>query len=353
MRPATVLCALVAGSAVRVLLSALPPFRRRRLRREQVRAEGAAAAAAADTEPAPTAPSPRRRRRRPAPPPGAKCARLAEVAALLDERAPPVCAKVWLRNAPRPDEYECTFCLEPVRPVKDVFVRETPCGHVFHAPCLERWVFFTADICLDWTQYSLADDGSIDAHARPPSCPNCSADLGVLPESLVRTVVLTSVARSLSLRDLVTAAEMYDGGLVYRTSGDTMATSVAPAAPATYPAATPSIVSSSATSLANPRREEASASTVPTSYASNFPPRRDSTTSEPHLPAVAFVAPQDDVVHVLSRRSLSDELTVSRAGRRQGTSSDRAPRRRRRTPWHSRLSQTDLTATRVVLQASS
>lgn len=55
---------------------------------------------------------------------------------------------------------------------------------------------------------------------RPPICPNCTAVLPVLPEHMVKRVMLTSVARSLNLRDLATATVMYEAGLVFRVGAN-------------------------------------------------------------------------------------------------------------------------------------
>lgn len=146
--------------------------------------------------------NPRRRPRALPPPP-----RHAEVATALDRcapRAPPAAGR----------GRDCTFCLERADSAGEV--RVTACEHVFHAACLEEWVFYAADRFLDWRQYCLGDDGTVEATVSPPSCPNCARDLCVVPEPLVRTAILTSIARSLSLRDLVAAAEMYDAGLVGR-----------------------------------------------------------------------------------------------------------------------------------------
>lgn len=245
---------------------------------------------------------------------------------------------IWARAHPRREQAECTFCLDIIRPSRSVSVRETQCGHSFHAGCLERWVFYTADICLDWTQYSLADDGAIDAHVRPPTCPNCAADLRVIPERLVRQVVLTSVARSLSLRDLAAAEEMYDAGLVYRAStaqGDGVA----------RPSSVPLRLVA--------RREEAvsvpAAAPPAMPVGRAFAVRRDSTVSEPYLPAMAFVAHTELVVHAMSRRSLPDSFAAPRTGQRSGGAEGRGVRRGRARRTEGELALT----TRVVLQASS
>lgn len=107
---------------------------------------------------------------------------------------------------------ECTFCLETIRIRHPI--RCTPCGHSFHPMCLQKWVLYSAETALSWRSYSLADDGSIVSTARPPVCPNCSADLHVLPERRVKAAMLTAVARALSVPNLAIAAEMYDAGLV-------------------------------------------------------------------------------------------------------------------------------------------
>jgi RING-like zinc finger len=133
------------------------------------------------------------------PPPG--------VAVRLDAAAPVVRATPHHAAAD-----ECTFCLGRVR--ARTRVRVTRCGHVFHRECLEQWVYHCADECLNWANYSLAADGRIDGGKPPPSCPNCAADLGVLGPEDVKQTLLVAVARSLSLRDVALAAELYDNGLV-------------------------------------------------------------------------------------------------------------------------------------------
>lgn len=342
MRPATLVVALVAGTAVRILLSVLPPFRRRRNRARLRRQNGTNLVEAPST----TALT-HQHHRSPASLSIAKRAHLAEVAALLNRRAPPVRADIWhSATVPNRPDPECTFCLEQIRPLKHHLLRETPCNHIFHAACLEQWVFYTAETCLDWTQYTLSDDGSIDLHARPPSCPNCSADLSVLPDRLVRSVMLVSVARSLSLRDLATAAEMYDAGLVYRAGTDSARASPSSAAPASRSAPSlPSVATQPEDTGAQVQQVQ------PVPNQGSFPPRRDSTMSEPYLPATAFVTRQDHAVHALSRRSLPDEHTVSRPRSVSATGSsehDSRGRRRRR-----RLGRAELAAGRLVLQASS
>ena len=192
MRPVSLVIAIAAGTAVRFLLRKLPPFRRRR----RIRSRQSSSSAQSAT---------------------LKRIRHPQIQALLDQNAPQISAHEWQSKQLTAGQVECTFCLETIRPSSDC-LRVTGCSHVFHAHCLEQWVMYTADSCLDWHHYTLSDDGSIESHVRPPTCPNCSADLNVLPPKLVRNVMLTSVARSLSLRDLSAAAEMYDAGLVYRAA---------------------------------------------------------------------------------------------------------------------------------------
>lgn len=39
------------------------------------------------------------------------------------------------------DGYECSICLEIIH--ADAKIRDLPCGHAFHVPCVDRWL-------LDW-----------------------------------------------------------------------------------------------------------------------------------------------------------------------------------------------------------
>lgn len=108
---------------------------------------------------------------------------------------------------------ECTFCLDAIHNGKQV--RITPCNHAFHTSCLEQWVLFKAEHCLNWRHYSLRDDGKVECLVRKPTCPNCATELQVVPELLIRSVVLVSVARSLSLGCVRAAQEMINAGLVW------------------------------------------------------------------------------------------------------------------------------------------
>lgn len=289
--------ALVAGTAVRLLVTAFPRFRNRRRLRAHANAHQRAP----------------KRLRHP------------HILALLDQRAPIIRADHWRRRNP---ETDCTFCLEAIRPSR-ISLRVTPCRHVFHASCLEQWVLYTADICLDWHQYSLSDDGSIKSSARHPSCPNCSADLQVVPHHLLKKVVLTSIARSLSLSDLSAAAEMYDAGLVYRAGP-------AHSAPSTRRR---SVVTSAATSHSrNPQR-----------YSRPVPRyvRQDSTVSEP--PEGLNIA--NAHARQRTRHSLPEEMVASVPPPATGRNQNAHRAWRRST---SQLAITEhMSTARVVLQTPS
>ncbi len=59
---------------------------------------------------------------------------------------------------------ECSVCLETMG--DGAHVRVTPCNHVLHSSCLEKWVYYT-----------------VEKNFRRPYCPNCLADLGIdVPE---------------------------------------------------------------------------------------------------------------------------------------------------------------------------
>lgn len=126
-----------------------------------------------------------------------------EVLALLDKRAP---------RGRRRIGGECTFCLESVGPRQ--CTRLTTCGHIFHARCLEKWVEYSAERFLDAHRHSVAEDGEIRSSARPPSCPNCSADLGVVPVKALRKTIITAIANSLAVTDFAAAEEIIGSGVV-------------------------------------------------------------------------------------------------------------------------------------------
>lgn len=284
MRPTTVLYALFAGTAARLILHLLPPFRRPRRRLRPPPTTSQDTTSTSTSTPPPT------------------------VAAQLDLRAPPISGRQYRRSNPSVLPTECTFCLEAIRPTKHELLRQTPCNHVFHSSCLERWVFYTASLCLDWTQYSLSDDGSIVSRVRTPTCPNCTQDLDVLPQQLVQKVILTSIARSLSLRDLATAAEMYATGIVFQ-------------APRTPPHP-PSAPSSPPTRQENVRLPSLTAGRADAAGGvATGPPfarRSDSMRSEASLPPVAFVYREESGLRLVRRSEFTVSASIARDGGRGG-----------------------------------
>lgn len=195
MRPTIIACALVAGAAARLILSRVRQSRQRRH----------------------SLPSPPMQIETIVSLPDPMCMKQPNhphVLALLDTVAPVMRGASYVHNH-RAHDRDCTFCLEPITSTSP-YVRVTPCRHVFHAECLEQWVMYTATAALDWRNYVVADDGTVDVTVAPPTCPNCTARLPVLPARLVRHALLTAIAKSLSLPDLATAARMYDAGLVFR-----------------------------------------------------------------------------------------------------------------------------------------
>ena len=163
-RPVTIVATVIAGTAVRFLLSRLRPPKPKRPRNPHV---------------------------------------LYLLNRLAPQSHPPA-------NHPHT---ECTFCLDRIR--RSDKVRLTPCNHIFHADCLEQWVLFTAEQRLNVAHYSLRDDGKVECAVRKPTCPNCATVLDVVPGRLQRSVILLCVARSLNLRCLAAAEQMLDAGLVW------------------------------------------------------------------------------------------------------------------------------------------
>lgn len=195
MRAITIVTAIAAGSAARILLSKLPFFRR-----DQSRLPPPDSHHTHSEQQQPTNNQITLKSYKPQVDNEA-------VLALLDGIAP---CRVGFDSALA----TCTFCLESVHPTQRV--RVTPCNHVFHAECLEQWVTYVAADAMNWRAYTVARDGTLRCLLRLPSCPNCSAMLDVLPKDQLRTVLLTAVARSLSLKDLGAASEMYQAGMVVR-----------------------------------------------------------------------------------------------------------------------------------------
>lgn len=121
---------------------------------------------------------------------------------------------------------DCTFCLDALTAKRAGDIRITPCGHAFHAGCLEQWVYHRADTYLDWRNYTLAEDGHIEGSAQPPSCPNCGTALDVISSKELKLTLLKTIARALSLRDLSTAADIFDSGLVHHPLVDSEVTRI-------------------------------------------------------------------------------------------------------------------------------
>lgn len=188
MLPLVVVAAVAAGTAARIFLPKLHGFHRRRRRRTVSGPTVIATSTSTSTH-------------------SRKQASHPEVLKLLQKVAPS-------HAGDDSSDSECTFCLESVQ--SHQIARTTRCNHVFHAPCLEKWVLYVADTALDWRSYTFSADGGIRCLTRFPTCPNCSAQLDVLPKHALRTAMLTSVARSLSLRDLHAASEIYDAWSVLR-----------------------------------------------------------------------------------------------------------------------------------------
>lgn len=44
------------------------------------------------------------------------------------------------RNATQQDDGECSICLSDLNKEEDVVLRSLPCGHSFHASCIDRWL---------------------------------------------------------------------------------------------------------------------------------------------------------------------------------------------------------------------
>lgn len=196
MRPKVIVCALVAGTAARLILSRI-----RRLGRQQSHSD---LSTSNEIETIVSEPDP-----------SSKYPLNPQVLALLDEVAPVIRGSSFLQSH-HGDDPDCTFCLESIT-ASSAYVRVTPCRHVFHAECLQRWVMHTAITALDWRHYIVNENGTVDVTVPPPTCPNCTKRLPVLPARLVRHAMLTSIAQSLSLPSLFVAARMYDAGVLFRS----------------------------------------------------------------------------------------------------------------------------------------
>lgn len=75
---------------------------------------------------------------------------------MLNARAP----VQRMRDIEWPSNTECSVCLETM--CRNTRVRVTPCNHVLHSWCLEKWVYYT-----------------VEKNYRRPLCPNCLSDLGI------------------------------------------------------------------------------------------------------------------------------------------------------------------------------
>ncbi|KAF3322968.1 E3 ubiquitin-protein ligase RING1-like protein [Carex littledalei] len=66
---------------------------------------------------------------------------------ILDEPAPTSNAsiqslKIVERREEEKTEEECTICLEKIfdNENKEAVVKETPCGHIYHGECIDKWL---------------------------------------------------------------------------------------------------------------------------------------------------------------------------------------------------------------------
>ncbi|CAN8077105.1 unnamed protein product [Agarophyton chilense] len=112
------------------------------------------------------------------------------------------------------DGGKCTFCIEPI--VLGQKARITPCNHMFHAPCLEKWVLYVTASLMNVAAYFLALDGSLQYKYRFPFCPNCAKFLDVVPKHEWRVVLLTALAITLSMDSVNQATSMYERDVIVR-----------------------------------------------------------------------------------------------------------------------------------------
>lgn len=269
MRPVAVVCAIAAGAAARLVMSRFCQFR------HDQREPTAPVAPQIETTVSVPQQNPDKQPVHP------------QVLALLDSVAPVMRGVSYVHK--HSNDRDCTFCLEPITS-SSAYVRVTPCRHVFHAECLEQWVMFTANAALDWRNYVVNDDGMVDVAASPPTCPNCTTRLPVLPAPLVRHALLTAVTHKLSLPNLAVAATMYDAGLVSRAPPLTVQH------PQARPVATPlvrsttSLASESPTTLASLTTAPAAMTTTPANmHQQQFSHASPSTST---LPSVVHVPRQ-------------------------------------------------------------
>lgn len=236
MRPVIVACAVVAGTAIQILLS-------RRVQSQQQSPEDTStdnndASAAPPSQPS-TDTNPRHQPdaqpqpqtnefpraqtdRSPNPPtnsrthfrPRAKTQRNPHVLHLLNSISPVIGGAAFVSKFG--DDRDCSFCLDPIT-CRSPRLRATPCGHGFHAQCLEEWVLYTASAAFDWRNYSVSNDGLIDFTKSAPTCPNCTCRLPVLPAKIVHNAMMTAVARALSLPDLDLANHVFNVGIITPT----------------------------------------------------------------------------------------------------------------------------------------
>lgn len=267
MRPAVVVCALVAGTAARLIMSRFRQFRRQR--------HQSAPTVAAQIETTVSVPQPMPNKQPIHP----------QVLSLLDSVAPVMRGVSYVLK--HSSDRDCTFCLDPITS-SSPYVRVTPCRHVYHAECLEQWVRYTANAALDWRNYVVSDDGTVDVSASPPTCPNCTTRLPVLPAHLVRHALLTAIARSLSLPNLAVAASMYDSGLVSR----------APPLTVQYPQARPVTVPlvRSTTLLAAESPTTPTTASASHTAVSASPANAQQQQQVPHLSSVTSILPS--IMHV-------------------------------------------------------
>lgn len=113
------------------------------------------------------------------------------------------------------DDAECTFCLERLRnPAENKSLRRTPCGHYFHAWCLEAWVYHRASLSLRPANLSLTSDGRVLGNTPMPTCPNCAGPLAVISDADIHAMMLQVIASALSLSNHHAAAELLGSGVI-------------------------------------------------------------------------------------------------------------------------------------------
>lgn len=228
MRPVVVACVVVAGTAVRLLFTKLNPLQPETQQQQQTgqnEDENNQTNQSRPTEQQQTEQRQRqlqrqsrrqhRRRQHQSSSSSLKIHRHPQVHALLNSTSPIITGAQYVKMYGT--DRDCTCCLETITE-SSKSIRVTQCRHGFHADCLEQWLQYTAAPSMDWRNYIVSNDGSIDFQGPIPSCPNCTSKIPVLPPLLVRSALLTAIANALCLPDLTAAAHMFNAGVVYRAS---------------------------------------------------------------------------------------------------------------------------------------